>query len=509
MADNVYVVLGRVTLDAGVTLTIEPGTVVKFAQQSYKGKLIVNGQLLAQGMADQRIVFTSIHDDSFGGDTNANGGATWPQAGDWDGLSFGNTAGGSILNYVLVTYGGADGNVVVNGAAVDVTHSLIRYSRSSGLRWMNGADGEISDTVIEQNLSYGLYLTGSSDPSISGNTLAHNRSYAVYMEGNCLPDFSGNTAYGNGYNGIGVYGNVGSGTWHADLSYIATQNLTVESGSTLTLEPDVVLKFLSTKHFIIRGALVASGTVTDTIVFTAIKDDDYGGDTQQDGAATKANPGDWGTLYFADTSDDATSVLDHVIVRYGGAGYNYGAGTSYAGLTLDSASPSIVNSTFERSSRYGVQLLNVSSPTFQGNTVINNADHGLWISPSSAPQVLDNVFARNGGYAAYVTGSSQAVFGGNTASGNKVNGIGMAGSLNADTSWEYDLPYVVDGSLTLHLNTTLTIQPGVVVKFTPGGGFTVNGHLLAQASADHRIVFTSLTDDSIAGDTNGDGISSA
>ncbi|GIW91484.1 MAG: hypothetical protein KatS3mg109_1916 [Pirellulaceae bacterium] len=518
-AGNVYLVSGQTTVNAGVTLTIQPGAVIKFqSSDSTKGKLTVNGILRAQGTAEGRIVFTSVHDDSFGGDTNNNGGATWPNAGDWDGLSFGSTSSGSNLEYAWIGYGGADGNVVVTGALVDVRHSFVGYGSSNGVHWLNGASGQIVDNRIEQNLSHGIHLSGASSPVISNNTLAHNRSYAVYLEGNSFPTFSGNTVYGNGANGIGVYGSIGTGTWYPDLPYLAaTPNLIVESASRLTIQPGTRVKLgiwpdwwgYQYQSFIVRGALVASGTITNPIVFTSLKDDSYGGDTQQDGAATKPNPGDWGTLYFADTSDDATSVLDHVIVRYGGAGYNYGTGTAYANLALDSASPRIVNSTFERSSRYGVQLLNVSSPTFQGNTVLDNADHGLWLSPNSAPQVRDNVFARNDGYAVYVTGSSQAVFNGNTAAGNRVNGIGMAGTLNADTTWEYDLPYVVDGNLTLDLSTTLTIQPGVVIKFAPGGWFTVNGNLQAQGDADHRIIFTSLKDDSIAGDTNGDGIATA
>ncbi len=509
-AGNVYLVTGQTTVNAGVTLSVEPGAIIKFQDSgSVNGKLIVNGILSAQGTAANRIIFTSVHDDSWGGDTNQNGGATWPTAGDWDGISLGNASGGSILDYTVVTYGGDVGNVLVNGASVTVRRSFVGYGAASGLRWMNGASGQIADNRIEQNLLYGIYLSAASSPVISGNSLAHNRFYAIYLEGNCTPTFSGNTAYGNGLNGVGVFGTVASGAWYPGLPYIATQNLVVEPGSTLTLQPGTVVKFLPNTSFVVRGALAASGTISNPVVFTSINDDSFGGDTHQNGNAVKPNPGDWGTLYFADTSDDLASALDRVVIRYGGAGYNYGAGTSYADLSLDSASPRIANSTFERSSRYGAQFINVSSPQFQGNLVLDNTDHGLWISPSSAPAVLDNSFVRNGGYAVYVTGSSQAAFGGSTAAGNRVNGIGMTGSLNADTTWEYDLPYVVDGSLTLDLSTNLTVQPGIVVKVTINGLFTINGNLSARGTAENRIVFTSLKDDSIAGDTNGDGIATA
>ena len=503
-ANNVYVVVGRVTVNAGVALAIEPGTVIKFQQQTvspnYKGKLIINGQLLAQGSVEHPIVFTSIHDDAYGGDTNYNGGSTWPKAGDWDGLLFSSSAGVSMLEHVIVAYGGADGNVAVNGASVTIAHAVIRDSNTSGLRWMNGASGEVSDSEIHSNLLHGLYLTAGSSPSISGNALFRNRNYAIYMQGNCLPAFSSNIAYGNAYNGVGVYGNLGTGIWYTDLPYLATENLIVESGSVLTLEPGTVVKFFSQRTLIIRGTLVASGTITSPIVFTSIKDDQYGGDAQQDGGATKPGPGDWGTLYFADTSIDADTILNHTIVRYGGYGYNYGSGTSYANITLDTASPRILNSFIENSNRYGLQLLNASSPTIDGNTIWENGDNGLWISAASSPEVVDNALVRNTGYAVYMSGGSRASFSGNVATGNRFNGIGVGGTINVDNAWGDNLPYVIDNSLTLAMNTTLTLQPGVVVKFPAGGQMTINGQLLAQGTADRRVIFTSLKDDAVGGD---------
>ena len=507
-ANNVYVVVGQVTVNAGVVLTIEPGTVVKFQQQTVspynKGKLLINGQLWAQGTAARPIVFTSIHDDAYGGDTNRNGGATWPKAGDWDGLLFGSSAGGSVLGHGIVAYGGADGNVAVNGAAVTLTHAVIRDSNTSGLRWMNSASGQVTDNEIHSNLLHGLYLTAGSSPEVGGNTLFRNRNYAVYMQGNCLPTFSNNTAYGNAYNGIGVYGSLGTGTWHSDLPYLATENLALESGSTLTLQPGAVVKFFSQKTLIIRGTLVASGTTTSPIVFTSLKDDQYGGDTQQDGGATKPVPADWGTLYFADTSVDADTILNHVVVRYGGYGYNYGTGTAYANITLDTAGPRILNSFIESSNRYGLQLLNASLPIIESNVIWENGDSGLWLSAASSPQVIDNALVRNTGYAVYMSGGSRATFSGNVAAGNRFNGVGVGGTINVDNTWSDNLPYIIDSSLTLAMNTVLTLQPGVVVKFPAAGQMTINGQLLAQGTAERRIIFTSLKDDAMGGDTNND-----
>ena len=51
-------------------------------------------------------------------------------------------------------------------------------------------------------------------------------------------------------------------------------------------------------------------------------------------------------------------------------------------------------------------------------------------------------------------------------------------------------PYVVDGDLLVESGATLTIDPGVVVRFTPGSSLLVHGTLLANGTASEGIEFS-------------------
>jgi hypothetical protein len=77
-------------------------------------------------------------------------------------------------------------------------------------------------------------------------------------------------------------------------------------------------------------------------------------------------------------------------------------------------------------------------------------------------------------------------------------------TISTPTTWTAGNVYLV--SKEVAVTSTLTIQPGTVIKLN-GGNFRTNGSgkIIANGTATNRIVFTSYADDSVCGDSNGDG----
>ncbi|MCB0190134.1 MAG: hypothetical protein KDE31_37940, partial [Caldilineaceae bacterium] len=162
VSNSPYTLTCNVTVAAAATLTVEPGVVVKAGSLD---ELIIRGGLVAQGTSAQPIVFTSIKDDTHGGDTNGDGNASVPAARDWDGITFEPGSRSAGLSHVILAYStnGAVYNAL--GTATDLT---------------------FTGNFFQNNDRRSVYLEladAAGQITASGNTAANNGLNAIVIDG--------------------------------------------------------------------------------------------------------------------------------------------------------------------------------------------------------------------------------------------------------------------------------------------------------------------------------------
>jgi hypothetical protein len=163
-----YVITGYLRGNNGVTLTIQPGTVLKFKKGA---KLDIQGTLLAHGTESNPIVFTSIKDDTRLGDTNGDGTHSFPAGGDWSEVLFYHAGNDSRLEHVLIHYAGGNDNgaITVHGDSTQfIEYANIRYSNSYGVYLLGGAPNIFLCNFRDNEGGSRFYSAGS--PVLEGNT---------------------------------------------------------------------------------------------------------------------------------------------------------------------------------------------------------------------------------------------------------------------------------------------------------------------------------------------------
>ncbi|WP_298482113.1 right-handed parallel beta-helix repeat-containing protein [uncultured Chloroflexus sp.] len=549
---NVYVVNNCVLIvQAGATLTIQPGVVVKFGPTS--DGLRVDGRLIAQGTAAQPIIFTSLADDSAGGDTNGDSSATVPAAGDWYGMVL--TSGSeTTLDYVQVRYAGgslfngildgwSDAQIEVKaGAQFTMTNSEVRAGGRMGI-YLNG--GGLTPTIHSVHIADHANTGNSWRYALLQSTINMQPSYRDIT-------FSGNTRNEvtiDGFNGpLAQDVTLGGAVFGAKCGFSLCQ-LIVPAGRTLTIAPGTWLQFEPGFGIAVAngGTLRAVGTADQPIVFTSASpqtptywlglwaqsgstlrlshcDISYGDDGNFGDGGLEINTTDatvencrihhnreTGLFLYAPSNSTAAAVLTNVDVTDNGK----------FGVDLETSSGGVLNVTWDGGriadngwAGFGSYTRNgIISPTLRHLTIANNGTRAdtdyhrggiYWDDHNVDATVSDLHFAYNVGPAFlwYCNGSITAR--NLTATGNGTDELTIPGcTVSRGRQWDLDgigIPVRVTYHIVLSSNALLSLAPGTVLRFDKN---KYNGEtrlevsdqasLIALGTAEKPIIFTANT----------------
>ena len=264
-------------------------------------------------------------------------------------------------------------------------------------------------------------------------------------------------------------------TWTKDnLYYVKSWAVFTSS---LTIEPGTIVAFGTASgasgNLTVEGQLTAVGTSTEPIVFTSVKEG-FAGYTIPGITGTPA-VGDWDYIWIK----GASSKLQYCQVRY------CTQGVEVAANSVTVQNDTFTNNTIGLDARSAGTGFVVGSNTFYGNT--HPFYGGLNFS------IDDSNTFNNGGS---VTNTYQAIeFNSGYIDGSITWGCKTVAFAASQTGGWFNIPNV----------TTLTLGAGAVLKFADGGGLTIaNGGILTGFGGAY---FTSIRDDLLLGDSNGDGTS--
>ncbi|MCE5264362.1 MAG: hypothetical protein LLG97_12610 [Deltaproteobacteria bacterium] len=405
LAGSPYRVTGNVTVNQGVTLTIDAGVRVEFNQYTVMN---VNGELRAIGTSAQSIRFT---------------GATEGDTGWWAGIRL-IGSGSAALEHCTIAYAG--------------------YSYNDAGLYKSGSGAlTLASTTLDHSDGAGLYLDGHTGAVTSSGNLFSNNARGVQVAINTsfqhddTSTFTGNTydVYLNGGTMSGVV------SWYLNPAYsmYLSENMTVAAGAALRVLPGTVVKAAQYQILTIQGSLEARGEAAKPIVFTDRRDDASGGDANGDGNQTAPSPGWWAGI---SVTGSGSADLEYCTLAYAGYSYkNAGVYKSGSGtLTLEST-------TQDHSSGAGLYL--------EGHTGVLTSSGNLFSNNARGVQVAINTSFQHDDTSTF-TGNGSDVY---------LNG----GTISGEVSWYLNPAYsmYLSGSITESLAGVLRVLPGTVVKAAP------------------------------------------
>lgn len=427
LAHPCYNVESDITVSGAAVLTVSPGVTLKFA--AGKGLNVESdGQLLAEGTEEQKVVFTGA----------------LQAPGYWDGIEIESIAASSLI-HVVVEYGGnsssfnpANVGLSFDGNAI-IKHSTIRFSASHGV-------------ALDQ---------GESLSAFANNLLTFNEDAPIKIDVNSLGLLDTETTYTGNVNSNGESRDyiwaVGdrvttSQTWKNLGVHYRFATPSNDVAAVLTIEPGATLVFPKGGRFDVSrsGTLKAIGLEDQPILFTG----------------NEKSPGYWDGIQF--TFNNNPNEMDHTIVEYGGAASNSDANV---GIFGQNGRLSIKNTVIRHSEHYGLSFYAGAAVDMSTLTVHDNRIAVAMDVNDLGQLDPESDYSGNANDIIYVTGRSIT---------------------KSQTIPYVRLAYEVPGTTSITISSTLAIEPGVELRFRANGGFDISstGSLSARGTEEQPITFT-------------------
>ncbi len=496
-AASPYVVTSSVTINHGVTLTVQSGVTIKFNDGQY---------MFAYGILNANtVIFTSNN--------------VAPTPGIWSYIQSGSAtasdSGQVILNNCQVLY--AQQIYVRNGRAA-LTNTVLQNFQYYGVQvdaqgTLNMTGGSINTNAAWAIANGSCILSNSySHAFVSGVNMQH-ALYGINMQNNSIDDITNvsisncswpiyyaasadltvhgtNTFAGNTNTAVNMsFSSIGDTLTLpvVNIPYYFPYGMTINSGGRFVIGSTNILKFQMGYSLDVNGTLIANANVGENIFFTSIRDDNWGGDTNNDGITTAPAQSNWYGIRFNDPSVDANCLMRRCKLRYAGA-------SNIGGISMFNASPTI--DLCELSNNYyGVYMQFASNPVLSNNTIGSSQFTPIAMSFEANPFMPNNILS---------------------FSDNAYDAIGLIGGtltanatiIKRNVTTVQNITYLLLDQIIVPVGKSLTINKGIVIKsYSYAHRIIVDGTFSANATADSLITFTSSKDDNYGnpGDTNKDG----
>ena len=424
-----YVVQSGCVIDITDVLTIEPGTVIQFEENSGLG-IYDNGALKAVGTSSLPIVLE--------GKDNVRG--------YWRGIHIETNTLNNQLDHVTIANAGANYVYCCNTPA-----SL----------FLKGGTLSIKNTTIRGGLEYGLFANGDSRLREYENVTITEHSenpLNIHIERATELDGLGSDYTGNERPYILVQkSNADDPTTLPanNVPYLFDATV-VNVTDAMTIEAGVEIAFLENGGIGVtdNGSLKINGTASNPVLMRG----------------REASKGFWRGIHMETNS--INNQFQHLEIRDAGSDYVYCC-NDVGSIFVKDGKLGLQNVSISNGGGYGI--VTKKDAVFNGFEAVNITTHDrnpLYITMTQAASLDGNTSS----------------FSGNTFEGIAIYRNEVSSPI---TLKEQGVPYRIVGNVVVDVTAALTLDPGVIIEFenTSGLGIYDNGVLNAVGRADKKIIF--------------------